>query len=166
MKRKIILPVVAVVMLAILYGPWLLLLLLAIPIGMYVANYMNKRDEIIDSTPAYATIDDVTALYGEPDDVVVLDVARANELNDLILFYDDRGLAIIDRHEIPIARITGVAPKNLAIAGYMPEDYGLVVNTLVPCHTTMRLSVRGDMRLAQSLASQVVSHLKTRTSAE
>ena len=44
MKQKIILPALAIILLAVFYGPWLLLLFIAIPLGMFVANYMAKRD--------------------------------------------------------------------------------------------------------------------------
>ena len=93
MKQKIILPALAIILLAVFYGPWLLLLFIAIPLGMFVANYMAKRDEAVDTRHAYSILDEVTTLYGEPDEVVVLDATRANELTALILFYDTRGIA-------------------------------------------------------------------------
>ncbi len=161
MKQKIILPALAIILLAVFYGPWLLLLFIAIPLGMFVANYMAKRDEAVDTRHAYSTLDEVTTLYGEPDDVVVLDATRANELTALILFYDTQGIAIVDSHEIAINDITGVAPKNLAIP-YMPDDYGIVLSTSLPVCSTIQLSVAGEMGFAQEIASQIATHLTTR----
>ncbi|MBQ5970894.1 MAG: hypothetical protein IJL45_00600 [Prevotella sp.] len=161
MKQKIILPALAIILLAVFYGPWLLLLFIAIPLGMFVANYMAKRDEAVDTRHTYSTLDEVTTLYGEPDDVVVLDATRANELTALILFYNTRGIAIVDSHEIAINDITGVAPKNLAIP-YMPDDYGIVLSTSLPVCSTIQLSVAGEMGFAQEIASQIATHLTTR----
>ncbi|MBQ6162470.1 MAG: hypothetical protein IJK21_07490 [Prevotella sp.] len=161
MKQKIILPALAIILLAVFGGPWLLLLFIAIPLGMFVANYMVKRDEAVDPRHTYSTLDEVTTLYGEPDDVVVLDATRANELTALILFYDTRGIAIVDSHEIAINDITGVAPKNLAIP-YMPDDYGIVLSTSLPVCSTIQLSVAGEMGFAQEIASQIATHLTTR----
>lgn len=161
MKQKIILPALAIILLAVFGGPWLLLLFIAIPLGMFVANYMVKRDEAVDPRHTYSTLDEVTTLYGEPDDVVVLDATRANELTALILFYDTRGIAIVDSHEIAINDITGVAPKNLAIP-YMPDDYGIVLSTTLPVCSTIQLSVAGEMGFAQEIASQIARHLGKR----
>ena len=157
MKQKIILPALVIILLAVFYGPWLLLLFIAIPLGMFVA----KRDEAVDPRHTCSTLDEVTTLYGEPDDVVVLDATRANELTALILFYDTRGIAIVDSHEIAINDITGVAPKNLAIP-YMPDDYGIVLSTTLPVCSTIQLSVAGEMGFAQEIASQIATHLTTR----
>ena len=42
MKRAVILPAVAIILLAIYAGPYLLLLLLAIPIGYFFINRLEK----------------------------------------------------------------------------------------------------------------------------
>ncbi|MBO6033388.1 MAG: hypothetical protein J6Q22_18355, partial [Prevotella sp.] len=82
MKRNTILAVIAILLLAFYYNIWLLLLLIVIPVGYFVNKYMEKKEP---PKVTFANTEEVKLKYGEPDDVVVLDASRANELSALIL---------------------------------------------------------------------------------
>ena len=82
MKRDTILTIVAIILMAIAWGPWLLLLLIVIPIAYFGIKYTEKLEPTMVT---YANTEEVELKYGQPDDVVVLDASRANELSALIL---------------------------------------------------------------------------------
>ena len=102
MKRNTILAIIAIALLAIGFGPYLLLLLPIIPIAYFIIK-RKERTEVPRVT--YATVEETMQRYGEPDDVVVLDASRANELPALILFYPNRDLAIIAGEELKLSSL-------------------------------------------------------------
>ena len=61
MKRAVILPAVAIILLAIFAGSYLLLLLLAIPIGYF---FINRLEKAAPKRVTYANIEEVEAKYG------------------------------------------------------------------------------------------------------
>ena len=91
MKRITIIVVIAILLLACFAGVGLILLLLVFPFAYYTIKFKEKREP---SKVMYATIEDVESKYGEPDDVVVLDASRANELPCLVLFYSAQDVMI------------------------------------------------------------------------
>ena len=102
MKRNTILAIIAIALLAIGFGPYLLLLLPIIPMAYFIIT-RKERTEVPRVT--YATVEETMQRYGEPDDVVVLDASRANELPALILFYPNRDLAIIAGEELKLSSL-------------------------------------------------------------
>ena len=90
MKRNTILAVVAGIMLAIGFGPYLLLLLVIAPFAYFI---IKRKERTAVPRVTYATVEEAKQRYGEPDGVVVLDTSRANELPALILFYPNHDIA-------------------------------------------------------------------------
>ena len=100
MKRTIILPAVAIILLAQFAGPYLLLLLLVIPIGYFFIKWQEKA---APKRVTYASIEEVEAKYGEPEDVVVLDATKANEPQGVILFYLAQDKMIVAGEEMKLS---------------------------------------------------------------
>ena len=122
MKRAIIFPIVAIVLLAVMYGPYLLLLLLVIPIGYF---FIKQQEKAAPPRVNYSNMEEVEAKYGEPEDVVVLDATKANELQGVILFYPSQDKMIVVGEEMRLSDLEGVAAKNLATP-YIVDEYAVV----------------------------------------
>ena len=75
MKRTVIFPIIAIVLLAVWCGPYLLLLLIVIPIGYF---FINRLEKAAPKRVTYANVEEVEAKYGQADDVVVLSVMSKN----------------------------------------------------------------------------------------
>ena len=88
MQRTTIIAIIAVLLLVVgtgvFFDPRVLLLLLVFPVAYF---FIERRKPVADAVKMYASVDEVTQAYGEPDDVVVLDASKANELSSLVLFY-------------------------------------------------------------------------------
>ena len=156
MKRNTILAVIAIFLLAFYYNIWLLLLLVVIPIGYFVIKYMEKREP---PRVTFANTEDVELKYGEPDDVVVLDASRANELSALILFYTAKDIMVVAGEELKISDMVSVMPKNMATP-YTVDEYAVIITTKNPQYPTIHLRVGYDGGLAREIASQIYSHCK------
>ena len=154
MKRKVILPAVAIVLLAVFAGQYLLLLLLAIPIGYFFINRLEKAEV---PRVKYASVEEVQEKYGEPDDVVVLNAVRANELQALILFYSAQDKMIVAGEEMKISDMTGVMAKNMATP-YTIDEQAVVLNMKDPNRPTVHLRVGYDCGLAGEIAAQIDRH--------
>ena len=155
MERNTILAVIAIILLAIYAGPAILLLLLVIPL----AYYFSKRQEKLESAKVtYTSIDEVEGKYGEPDDVVVLDASRANELPALILFYSTQDVMVMAGEELKISDLVSVMPKNMATP-YTIDEYAVIISTKIPMRPTIHLRVGYDGGLAAEIAAQIDAHL-------
>ena len=149
--RNYILPVVAIVLLALIAGPYMLLLLLVIPLGYYTIKLREKREP---KRKMYSTIEEV----GKPDDVVVLDASRANELPALVLFYPSQDLMIAAGEPIKLSDLVSVAPKNMATP-YTIDEYAVILSTRNPDRPTIPLRVGYDNGLALEIAQQIDAHI-------
>ena len=156
MKRNTILAVIAIFLLAFYYNIWLLLLLVVIPIGYFTIKFMEKREP---PRAAFANTEEVELKYGEPDDVVVLDASRANELSALVLFYTAQDVMVVAGEELKISEMVSVIPKNMATP-YTVDEYAVIITTKNPQYPTIHLRVGYDGGLAREIASQIYSHCK------
>ena len=154
MKRYIIIAVIAILLLACFAGVGLILLLLVFPFAYYTIKFMEKREP---PKVIYANTEDVESKYGEPDDVVVLDASRANELSALILFYTAQDVMIVAGEELKISDMTGVMPKNMATP-YTIDEWAVIINTKNPQHPNIYLRVGYDAGLAREIAEQIYAH--------
>ena len=155
MKRAVILPAVAIILLAVYAGPYLLLLLLAIPIGYF---FINRLEKAAPKRVTYANIEEVEAKYGQPDDAVVLSATRANELQALMLFYKAQDKVIVCGEEMRLSDLEGVMSKNMATP-YTIDEYAVVIATKDPQRPTIQLRVGYDGGLAGELAAQIDRHI-------
>ena len=156
MKRNTILAVIAIFLLAFYYNVWLLLLLVVIPIGYFTIKFMEKREP---PRAAFANTEEVELKYGEPDDVVVLDASKANELSALVLFYTAQDVMVVAGEELKIIDMVSVIPKNMATP-YTVDEYAVIITTKNPQYPTIHLRVGYDGGLAREIASQIYSHCK------
>ena len=153
--RNYILPVVAIVLLALIAGPYMLLLLLVIPLGYYTIKLKEEREP---KRKMYSTMEEVEEELGKPDDVVVLDASRANELPALVLFYPSLDLMIAAGEPIKLSDLISVAPKNMATP-YTIDEYAVILSTRIPDRPTIPLRVGYDNGLALEIAQQIDAHI-------
>ena len=159
MKRNIVLAVIAIILLTfylVTYaGPYALLMLLAIPLAFLLR--IRERTETTGVT--YASVEEVEQKYGEPDDVVVLDASRANELPALILFYPANDVVVVAGEELKLSNLVSVMPKNMATP-YTVDEYAVIISTNDPNRPIIQLRVGYDGGLAREIATQIDSHIR------
>ena len=136
-------------------------ILLALLLLVYLCSLLFKKKRVIevaDYVASCQSLDDVILKYGQPDDTVVLDASRANELQSLILFYHAADVAVIAGKEINISEITGVSPKNFA-SPYTVDEWGVVINTRNKNYKDIRLRVGYDGGMASDIANQIYKNI-------
>ena len=155
MKRTFILPAVAIILLAVYAGPYLLLLLIVIPIGYF---FIDRLEKAAPKRVTYANVEEVEAKYGQADDVVELSATRANELQALMLFYKALDKVIVCGEEMKLSDLEGVMSKNMATP-YTIDEYAVVIATKDPLHPTIQLRVGYDGGLAGEIAAEIDKHI-------
>ena len=161
MKKKILLFSIPFVLLAAFLSLGFLPFLL-LPFIILAVNYFVNRKEnnpVLQEMRGrlFHSVEEVEQEYGKPDNVVVLNAAKANEISDAVLSYPERGILVVAGREIPMDDITGIAPKNMAIIPYVVDEYAVVINTKNPEEPVIYLRVGYDMGYAQEVAMQIFS---------
>ncbi len=165
MKRNIILPVIAIFLLIVLVFADAIagaIVFLALLLAYFLLRFLlSRKKDVVEETEgqSFSSLEEIVSNYGEPDDTIVLDASRANELSSLILFYKATDTAIIAGKVIRISEITGVAPKNFALP-YTVDEWGVVINTRNKACRDIHLRVGYDGGLASDIANQIYANLQ------
>ena len=100
-----------------------ILILAAICLAYVIIRPLSrKRREARKDEPMDAKEPDITSLPSEPDEVIILDPTRANELNGAVLLYRKEGFLAFGTGLIPIDRIKDISISN-ASDPYRPCAY-------------------------------------------
>ena len=164
MKRNLILAVVAIFLLVlsfIISNAALAALVLPFIIGIRTKRH-DGRDADSESKSrkqASATMEEITARYGEPDDVVVTNAAREQETDGSIYVYDTRGLMIIDGEELKISDISDITFNNAATP-YTSPQYQVQFTVRTPHRHCLYKAVGPDVDWARQIVMQLHTHLK------
>lgn len=156
MKRSLILSIIAILALALFAGPVAFVLLVPVLLIAYYLLHLKERKESPDAERMnmLTTVDEVTAKYGEPDDVIVTNAVLANELGGAILVYQQQGFMIAAGVKISLSDIESVAAKNMATP-YTVAEYQVIITCRNKDYRYIRFNVGYD----EEWASQVVADI-------
>ena len=156
MKRSLILSIIAILALALFAGPVALVLLVPVLLIAYYLLHLKERKESphAERMNMLATVDEVTAKYGEPDDLIVTNAVLANELGGAILVYQQQGFMIAAGAKISLSDIESVAAKNMATP-YTVAEYQVIITCKNKDYRYIRFNVGYD----EEWASQVVADI-------
>lgn len=125
MKRNIFLGAIAIAAaVAGYFIPAVIVLLVAAIINLI----QRKRGTDVNEAPkpSEMTVDELTAQYGEPEDVILLNAARANEALGVILAY--KAFLVVEGRRIDKSDITGVTFNNSGTP-YASGEYQVIIAT-------------------------------------
>ena len=125
MKRNIFLGAIAIAAaVAGYFIPAVIVLLVAAIINLIQRRWGTDVNEA--PKPSEMTVDELTAQYGEPEDVILLNAARANEALGVILAY--KAFLVVEGRRIDKSDITGVTFNNSGTP-YAPGEYQVIIAT-------------------------------------
>ena len=134
MKRSIVLGVIAVALLVLYtttmssaFLPLIIIMVFALFSAIVYNEFIRWRCGNEEAKPFVRTVDELTAQYGEPEDVILLNAARANEALGVILAYKD--FLVVEGRRIDKSDITGVTFNNSGTP-YAPGEYQVIIATL------------------------------------
>ena len=145
MKTDNILKVIAAALSAVLVTPFTLLF-----------TWRKKKPEDSSESRKNKTVDELIAKYGDPDDIILLDASRGNEVDSVVLVYDST--MIINGEKINKSDISEVTFKNAAIA-YLPDDYQVILISKNPKIPQIQLHVGYERKWAMKVVEQLQHHV-------
>lgn len=145
MKKDNILKVIAAALSAVLVTPFTLLF-----------TWRKKKPEDSSESRKNKTVDELIAKYGDPDDIILLDASRGNEVDSVVLVYDS--MMIINGEKINKSDISEVTFKNAAIA-YLPDDYQVILISKNPKIPQIQLHVGYERKWAMKVVEQLQHHV-------
>ena len=145
MKKDNILKVIAAALSAVLVTPFTLLF-----------TWRKKKPEDSSESRKNKTVDELIAKYGDPDDIILLDASRGNEVDSVVLVYDST--MMINGEKINKSDISEVTFKNAAIA-YLPDDYQVILISKNPKIPPIQLHVGYERKWAMRVVEQLQHHV-------
>lgn len=130
------------------------LVVMLVVITWAVVYFRRRESASVEVTPE-ATSDGLQTYifeHGEPQELVVADPLCANELNAVVLVYEDRivvGGVAVARHLVDDVTF------NNASVPYVDNRYQLVVTTRDAAHPVLRMALGSDAEWASQVARQV-----------
>ena len=145
MKKDNILKVIAAALSAVLVTPFTLLF-----------TWRKKKPEDSSESRKNKTVDELIAKYGDPDDIILLDASRGNEVDSVVLVYNST--MMINGEKINKSDISEVTFKNAAIA-YLPDDYQVILISKNPKIPQIQLHVGYERKWAMKVVEQLQHHV-------
>ena len=122
---------------------------------LYIKHKSGSGTGINTPTPT-TTVDDYVASHGDPEAIFVLDITRDNELNAVVLVYENE--LVIEGKTIERDKITDVTFYN-AQNPYLDKEYHLVLKSSIPDEPPIEVPVGNDAQYAKDVATQLVNQL-------
>ena len=119
-------------------------------------TWRKKKPEDSSESRKNKTVDELIAKYGDPDDIILLDASRGNEVDSVVLVYDST--MIINGEKINKSDISEVTFKNAAIA-YLPDDYQVILISKNPKIPQIQLHVGYERKWAMKVVEQLQHHV-------
>ena len=164
MNRSIILGIIAIALM-VFYSLWMdgitlplcvFLIIVAIIIGWKWMKKRNGENETDELLPSELTVDDLTAQFGQPEDVILLNAARANEALGVILAYKD--FLVVEGHRIDKSDITDVTFNNSGTP-YAPGEYQVIIATNSPTDGHIHVKTGYDATWTKDVVEEIKNNL-------
>ena len=162
MRRSYILGIIALA-LVVLYSLYMggiilplcvFIVIVAIIIGWKSMKCRNGENET--EQPSQQTVNDLTAQYGEPEDVILLNAARANEALGVILVYKD--FFVIEGHRVDKRAITDITFNNSGNP-YAPGEYQVIIATNSPTDDYIHIKTGYDATWTKDVVEEIRKNL-------
>ena len=125
----------------------------------------GPKDTIIEDEKEQQTLQDLIATYGTPDDIIVTDATRGNEIEGAILAYDKggrsgKGFFVCNGFVLDKDSITDITfNNNFGTAFGLPDEFQLVVSTNEESRPKVYIRGGNDIDMVKDIVTQMKSHL-------
>ena len=124
--------------------------------ALYV-NHKTKGDKWDKEISHRATtVDDYIAIHGEPETILVLDSIRANDLNSVVLVYEE--VIVVEGKSIMRDCIADASFYNAQVP-YMDKEYHLVLTLSDKDIITIEVPMGNDLENAEYVVEQLKNRL-------
>lgn len=160
MKKSNILSAVASVLIVVWGG---ISGLASLVVGWFL-DLLAKKTNDEDETPYFEkrqseTIEQMARMYGDPDDIIIVNATRANETDGAVLVYQKERFLVAAGVKVHFSDIVEITFHNDQHVYAMP-DYVVVITTHLKDHETICLSAGQDVEWAGNVVAEIKEKVK------
>ena len=148
------------------YGMGIILLIsfaLLIMCAYLIKQCKVPKDNIIVEEQTQQTLQDLINTYGTPDEIIVTDVTRGNEIDGAVLVYNmggrhGKGFLVCNGAEIDKENITDITFHNkYGTAFGLPDEFHVVVSTNDERQPKFYIRAGNDLEMVKDIVAQMKS---------
>lgn len=160
MKKSNILSAVASVLIVVWGG---ISGLASLVVG-WLLDLLAKKTNDENETPYFEkrqseTIEQMARMYGDPDDIIIVNATRANETDGAVLVYQKERFLVAAGVKVHFSDIVEITFHNDQHVYAMP-DYVVVITTHLKDHETICLSAGQDVEWAGNVVAEIKEKVK------
>jgi hypothetical protein len=163
MKSKVLISIIALMMVLAYVlgyiGTTVAMILFLLIFASFLFSFRHKDIDPMPN-PASENIQTVTDTYGTPDDIIIVDPTRGNELEGVILVYDKKGFLYINGIILNKNEVTDISFFNAANP-YMANEYQIVIKTTSERYPSVYISAGYELGWAKELYVQIKTHFNS-----
>ena len=112
----------------------------------------EKNDDLNPEKSESSEVQDYIAEHGEPEDVIIANPLINNELNGVILVYENS--LVVGGQEVARNEVEDITFNNASVP-YINNQYQLVITTSNDTHPVVRMALGEDATWASEVATQL-----------
>lgn len=161
--------VMAVIIYLVCIGTGTAVIIPVIILALIACAFLFKRckepEDTIIEEQQQQTLQDLISTYGTPDDIIVTDVTRGNDIDGAVLVYDKggrhgKGFLVYNGTEIDKDCITDITFHNkYGTAFGLPDEFQMVLSTNDVSQPKFCIRAGNDIDMVKDIVMQLKSHL-------
>ena len=140
----------------------LIIIILAIFVVFLLVIRDKQKERLLKESEKnrLASVDDVIAQYGDPDQIVVVNPTRGNDTEGTVLEFKSKNILFINGFPIEKQHVKDVSFSNFANA-YLPNDYKVIIITDIAGQDIIHipLGAGNDAHYANEVVKEIKSLL-------
>ena len=126
-----------------------------------VIDYKRKAKKHVEGPNCELNIQGLVDKYGDPDDTIIANPTRGNEVEGCILVYREKGFLIVNGLEVKKSEITDYVLKNDGPNPYLPADYQLHLTTTLEDYPMLCVSLGNEISWAEEVLREFQQEMKS-----
>lgn len=124
------------------------------------------KDTVIREERKQKTLQDLIYIHGNPDEVIVTDATRGNEIDGVVLAYnkgglDNKGFLVCNGKVVDKKSITDITfNNNYGTAFGLPDEFQVVLSTNEESRPKIHIRAGNDIDTAKEIVTQLKSQLE------
>lgn len=126
-----------------------------------VIDYKRKAKKHVEGPNRELNIQGLVDKYGDPDDTIIANPTRGNEVEGCMLVYREKGFLIVNGLEVKKSEITDYVLKNDGPNPYLPADYQLHLTTTLEDYPMLCVSLGNEISWAEEVLREFQQEMKS-----
>ena len=114
-------------------------------------DYKHRTKNMVEGPNSELNMEGLVEKYGDPDDTIIANPTRGNDVEGCILVYREKGFFIINGLEVKKSEITDYIMKNDGPNPYLPADYQLHITTTLDDYPMLCVSLGNEIFWAEQV---------------